>query len=174
LTRDVGVENGFGAERFNEFDLRRNAVCAIADFTAVLAAGDSLAVGAMMGVQQQGYSVPGDVSIMGMDDLPQAAFLNPPLTTMHISMREIGSVALDLLRDSLSGLPMPPAGSNSRVISLSAPPQGRTGHFDRLDRRRSRPPNNVQTPDALARYESTEVIQCRKMTKAAVPFVNGR
>jgi DNA-binding LacI/PurR family transcriptional regulator len=78
------------------------------DFTAVLAAGDSLAVGAMMGVQQSGFSVPGDVSVMGMDDLPQAAFLNPPLTTMHIPMREIGSVALDLLRDNLSGLPMPP------------------------------------------------------------------
>lgn len=77
------------------------------DFTAVLAAGDSLAVGAMLGVQQMGFSVPGDVSVMGMDDLPQAAFLNPPLTTMHIPMREIGSVALDLLRDSLSGLPMP-------------------------------------------------------------------
>lgn len=77
------------------------------DFTAVLAAGDSLAVGAMLGVQQMGLSVPTDVSVMGMDDLPQAAFLNPPLTTMHIPMREIGSVALDLLRDSLSGLPMP-------------------------------------------------------------------
>lgn len=78
------------------------------DFTAVLAAGDSLAVGAMMGVQQAGYSVPGDVSVMGMDDLPQAAFLNPPLTTMHIPMRELGYVALDLLRDSLTSVPMPP------------------------------------------------------------------
>ena len=75
------------------------------DFTAVLAAGDSLAVGAMMGVQQMGFSVPGDVSVMGMDDLPQAAFLNPPLTTMHIPMREIGSSGLDLLYDNLSGLP---------------------------------------------------------------------
>ncbi|AFL50288.1 DNA-binding LacI/PurR family transcriptional regulator [Sinorhizobium fredii] len=78
------------------------------DFTAVLAAGDSLAVGAMIGIRQLGFSVPGDVSVMGMDDLPQAAFLNPPLTTMHIPMREIGSIALDLLRDNLSGLPMPP------------------------------------------------------------------
>jgi DNA-binding LacI/PurR family transcriptional regulator len=78
------------------------------DFTAVLTAGDSLAVGAMMGVQQMGYSVPGDVSVMGMDDLPQAAFLNPPLTTMHIPMRELGYVALDLLRDSLASLQMPP------------------------------------------------------------------
>jgi DNA-binding LacI/PurR family transcriptional regulator len=78
------------------------------DFTAVLAAGDSLAVGAMMGVQQMGFSVPGDVSVMGMDDLPQAAFLNPPLTTMHIPMREIGSSGLDLLYDNLSGLPYLP------------------------------------------------------------------
>jgi DNA-binding LacI/PurR family transcriptional regulator len=78
------------------------------DFSAVLAAGDSLAVGAMMGVQQMGYSVPGDVSVMGMDDLPQAAFLNPPLTTMHIPMREIGSSGLDLLYDNLSGLPYLP------------------------------------------------------------------
>jgi DNA-binding LacI/PurR family transcriptional regulator len=78
------------------------------DFTAVLAAGDSLALGAMIGIQQKGFSVPGDVSVIGMDDLPQAVFLNPPLTTMHIPMREIGSVALDLLRDKLSGLPMPP------------------------------------------------------------------
>ncbi|MGF6175824.1 LacI family DNA-binding transcriptional regulator [Ensifer sp. 4252] len=78
------------------------------DFTAVLAAGDSLAVGAMMGIQQMGFSVPMDVSVMGMDDLPQAAFLSPPLTTMHIPMREIGSAAVDLLRDNLSGIPMPP------------------------------------------------------------------
>lgn len=77
------------------------------DFTAVLTAGDSLAVGAMLALQQAGYSVPDDVSVMGMDDLPQAAFLNPPLTTMHIPMRELGYVALDLLRDSLSVPPMP-------------------------------------------------------------------
>lgn len=78
------------------------------DFTAVLAAGDSLAAGAMKGVGQAGYAVPEHVSIVGMDDLPQAAFLNPPLTTMHIPMREIGAAALDLLRDDLTGLPMPP------------------------------------------------------------------
>lgn len=73
------------------------------DFTAVLTAGDSLAVGSMLGLQQLGYSIPGDVSVMGIDDLPQAIFLNPPLTTIHIPMRELGGVALDLLRDGLTG-----------------------------------------------------------------------
>lgn len=70
-------------------------------FTAVLAAGDVLAQGAMDGLKRLGLAVPRDVSVMGMDDLPQAAFLDPPLTTMHIPMRDIGAAALDLLRDGM-------------------------------------------------------------------------
>lgn len=77
------------------------------DFSAVLAAGESLAVGAMMGLQRAGYRVPEDVSVMGMDDLPQAAFYNPPLTSVHIPMREIGATALDLLLDSAGPLSGP-------------------------------------------------------------------
>lgn len=77
------------------------------DFTAILAAGDSLAVGAMVGVRQAGFAIPGDVSIMGIDDLPHASFLTPPLTSVHIPKREIGMVALDLLCQGLSGPPMP-------------------------------------------------------------------
>jgi len=78
------------------------------DFTAILAAGDSLAVGAAIGLERLGYKVPDDVSVMGMDDLPQAAFHTPPLTAMHIPMREIGAAALNLLLDDLGGIPMPP------------------------------------------------------------------
>lgn len=77
------------------------------DFTAILAAGDSLAMGALVGLQNLGFSVPGEVSVMGMDNLPQGAFLNPPLTTMQIPMREIGAAALDLLRDDVIGTGMP-------------------------------------------------------------------
>ena len=78
------------------------------DFSAVLAAGDSLAVGAMMGLDAAGLEVPGDVSVMGMDDLPHAAFQTPPLTTMHIPMREIGAASLDLLLDDLGARHLPP------------------------------------------------------------------
>lgn len=73
------------------------------DFTGVVTAGDSLAVGAILGAQKCGLSVPDDVSVIGMDDLPQASFVNPPLTTMHLPMREIGAVALDLVSDSMAG-----------------------------------------------------------------------
>lgn len=80
----------------------------VPQFTAVLAAGDSLAAGAMLALQRAGIAVPEQVSVVGMDDLPQAAFLNPPLTTVHIPMRAIGAAALDLLRDKVVGLDGPP------------------------------------------------------------------
>ena len=84
------------------------------DFTAVLTAGDSLAFGAMRGLEQAGYSVPGDVSVVGMDDLPLSAFCNPPLTTMHIPTREIGAAALGLLLDDLGVAKLP-----SRRVELA-------------------------------------------------------
>jgi len=78
-----------------------------ADFTAILAAGDALALGAAQALNEAGYRVPDDISVCGMDDLPLAAFSAPPLTTMHIPMREIGSTALTLLLDDMAqaGLP---------------------------------------------------------------------
>lgn len=85
-------------------------------FTAVLAANDSLAYGALAGLKALGIGVPDRVSVVGIDDLPQAAFLDPPLTTMHIPMREIGAAALDLLRDGMLGLAEPP-----RRIELACP-----------------------------------------------------
>lgn len=72
------------------------------DFTAVLCAGDSLAFGAIGALRRHGVSVPSQVSIVGMDDLPQSAFSTPPLTAMHIPMRELGSEALSLLMDHLN------------------------------------------------------------------------
>ncbi len=78
------------------------------DFTAILTAGDSLAFGAIHGIEQAGFGVPADVSVVGMDDLPLSAFCNPPLTTMHLPMHEIGSAALSLLLDDLAPTTLPP------------------------------------------------------------------
>lgn len=117
--RDALVHNGLAADESLVLsvddwlpDLAADAVTAHLaergrDFSAVLTAGDSLAAGAMRGLQQAGLSVPDDVSVMGMDDLPQSAFLNPPLTTMNIPMRAIGAAALDLLRDGMLGFGAP-------------------------------------------------------------------
>ncbi|MFN4155168.1 MAG: LacI family DNA-binding transcriptional regulator [Paracoccaceae bacterium] len=74
------------------------------DFTAVLCASDSLALGALQGLASLGLSVPGDVSVLGMDGLAQGAFFTPPLTALEIPMQHIGATAVDLVRDlSLGG-----------------------------------------------------------------------
>lgn len=77
------------------------------DFTAILAAGDSLAFGALQALRAAGIAVPGEISVMGMDGLPQGAFQTPPLSAMRMPMAEIGAAALDLLRDLLAGPPGP-------------------------------------------------------------------
>ncbi|SEN58512.1 transcriptional regulator, LacI family [Loktanella fryxellensis] len=78
------------------------------DFTAILAAGDSLAIGALMALAQAGIDVPGQVSVMGFDGLPQCALQSPPLSAVEIPMQAIGRLAIDLLREA-HGAPDLPA-----------------------------------------------------------------
>ena len=77
------------------------------DFTAVLCASDSLALGAIQGLGALGLSVPGDVSVLGMDGLAQGAFFTPALTALEIPMQHIGATAVDLVRDLSLGAHMP-------------------------------------------------------------------
>lgn len=78
------------------------------DFTAVLAAGDSLAIGALIGLAEAGIRVPQDVSVMGFDGLPQCDLQSPPLSAIEIPMRAIGAAAMDLLRDAVTLPDAPP------------------------------------------------------------------
>ena len=61
--------------------------------TAVFAAADMMAVGAIRAVQPAGLSVPGDVAIVGFDDIRVAELLSPPLTTIRQDMVGIGLAA---------------------------------------------------------------------------------
>ncbi len=72
-------------------------------FTAILCASDSLAIGAIRALEHLGLTVPTAVSIVGMNDLPLAEFVDPPLTTMHLPVREMGTTALELLQELISG-----------------------------------------------------------------------
>jgi LacI family transcriptional regulator len=59
-------------------------------FTAVFAANDQSAMGARMVMYRRGIRVPEDVSLIGFDDIPVAAYLTPPLTTVRQPFYEIG------------------------------------------------------------------------------------
>ncbi|CPR15761.1 Transcriptional regulator, LacI family [Brenneria goodwinii] len=72
-------------------------------FSAILCANDSLAIGAIGALNKLGIKVPDDISVIGMDDLPQAEFTQPELTTVHLPVQEIGVIALELLQDMIAG-----------------------------------------------------------------------
>ena len=61
-----------------------------AEFDAVFAVADVLAIGAMRALIDAGKDVPADISVVGFDDLPRAASFNPPLTTVRQNIREAG------------------------------------------------------------------------------------
>ncbi|MFL5761116.1 MAG: LacI family DNA-binding transcriptional regulator [Thermomicrobiales bacterium] len=71
-------------------------------FTAIFAQSDLLALGAMTAIRARGLRVPEDISIIGYDDIPVASFLDPPLTTVHQPIRELGALAAKLLIESIA------------------------------------------------------------------------
>jgi LacI family transcriptional regulator len=71
--------------------------------TAVFAANDLMAIGAMLAVQKAGLRVPEDIAIMGFDDIPAARLVNPPLTTVTQFQEEIGKQAAELLFERIAG-----------------------------------------------------------------------
>jgi len=68
-------------------------------FTALLAFDDLAAFGAVRALAQAGKNVPKDCSVVGFDDVPAAAFYNPPLTTIRQPMETLGIVATELFLD---------------------------------------------------------------------------
>ncbi len=71
---------------------------------------DQMALGVLHALHEAGRSVPGDVSVVGYDDIPEAAHLLPPLTTVRTDFAEIGTRSLRLLLDRIDGpgAPAPP------------------------------------------------------------------
>lgn len=74
-----------------------------AKFTAVFAANDQSAHGAMLALYRRGLKVPQDVSVIGFDDLLGSPFTIPPLTTVHRSIREVGVAAAEAMVDLIDG-----------------------------------------------------------------------
>ncbi|MEU5027704.1 LacI family DNA-binding transcriptional regulator [Streptomyces milbemycinicus] len=74
--------------------LMRQALDAGLEFTAVVAATDMVAAGALTALHEAGLRVPGDVSLAGYDDIPFARDLCPPLTTVHVPYEELGRLAV--------------------------------------------------------------------------------
>lgn len=73
--------------------------------TALFASSLAQAIGAMAAIRHLGLSIPGDVSLIGNDDLPIADYLTPPLTTVAMPLYELGGAAVDALLATIEGAP---------------------------------------------------------------------
>lgn len=70
--------------------------------SAVFAQNDRIAIGVIRAARDLGLSVPGDLSVVGVDDMPLASYFDPPLTTVRQDMGAIGREAVGLLLHSLA------------------------------------------------------------------------
>jgi DNA-binding LacI/PurR family transcriptional regulator len=95
-------------------------------FTAIFAATDEVAFGAVSALREHGRRIPFDVSVVGFDDVVMAAHSDPPLTTIHVPARSLGLAAWDLLKaaelvpDAVSGEHLP---FELMVRASTAPPR---------------------------------------------------
>lgn len=69
--------------------------------TALFAANDSMAVGALSALAAAGVAVPDEMAVAGFDDIPIARYVTPPLTTLRVDVAELGRRALGLLLDAI-------------------------------------------------------------------------
>ncbi len=79
------------------YEIGQNLDLDSSEVTAIFAANDHLALGLMRALRQRGYAIPERVSIIGFDDVPEAAYYEPPLTTMRPDFAELGRVAMEMM-----------------------------------------------------------------------------
>ncbi|AQZ62078.1 Transcriptional regulator, LacI family [[Actinomadura] parvosata subsp. kistnae] len=85
------------------------ALAANPDVTAVFVANDDMAIGVLHALAEAGRAVPGEMSVVGMDDIPAAAYLAPPLTTVRQDFAASAAQGLARLVDRIEGRQDAPA-----------------------------------------------------------------
>ena len=94
-------------------------------------ANDQMALGVLRALTSPGRRVPEDVSVVGFDDLPEAAYFTPPLTTVRQDFVELGTRAIGLILRVLAGereASVPLVEPTLVVRSSTAPPTHRPAH----------------------------------------------
>ena len=116
--RGVAVDEGLvRAAPFGEGggrDAMRDLLAAAAAPTAVFAANDLMAMGALLALREAGRRVPADVAVVGFDDIPAAKLVAPPLTTIAQFPERLGRRAAEMVFDRLAGN-APPSGRSEEM-----------------------------------------------------------
>ena len=70
--------------------------------TAIFAANDSMAIGALSALRESGVEVPEEMAVAGFDDIPLARYLDPPLSSVHVPICELGARAVEILLEGIT------------------------------------------------------------------------
>ena len=101
--RLAGVERRPGWEQPGDFTASsgyaavRALLAAAPRPTAIFAANDSMAIGALCALRESGMRVPDDMAVAGFDDIPIARYMSPPLSSVHVAIDELGARAMAAL-----------------------------------------------------------------------------
>lgn len=74
-------------------------------FDAVFSASDLIAIGAMKAIEEHGFSIPADISVMGFDDIPMASYTHPPLSTVQQNTMLAGEMLVEGVLQLIDGKP---------------------------------------------------------------------
>jgi LacI family transcriptional regulator len=108
----AGLEFGQALVRHGDFYHEGGYTCggALLDLarrpTAIFAGSDQQALGVYEAARQRGLRIPQDLSVVGFDDLPAAAWVSPPLTTVRQPLADMGRVAAEMLGDLIETIPL--------------------------------------------------------------------
>lgn len=103
---NVGIESGYNAVN--------SLLSSRLPFSAIIAGGDTLAIGAIRSLSNNGYRIPDDVAVVGFDDIPLSSLINPTLTTVRQPQNLIGVRSAEMLFDLIAGKTPP---NNSIVLN---------------------------------------------------------
>lgn len=148
-SRSTGVE----VVEFGPFDPRFEAGMQAADLvlatdvTAVLAYNDLIALGVLSRLADRGVAVPGEMSVLGFDDIAFAPMCTPPLTTVAMPNESAGRIAVELLLDWLDQRSLGHTGRRQRMLGTQLIVRSSTGPARSHDRGSAHPGTGDRKPE---------------------------
>ncbi len=100
LSPGVSVEGDWTAQ--SGYEAARKLLQERYAFTALVVGNDQMALGAIRALREQNLHVPDDISVVGFDDVPEAAYYEPPLTTVRQDFAALGKQSVDYLTTLIS------------------------------------------------------------------------
>ncbi len=114
------IDPALQIEALNSEEAGRASVRALIDrgiaFDAIFAASDLIAIGAMRALGEAGLAIPGDVAVVGFDDIPAASLTTPPLTTIMQDLKAAGELLVETLLAQIEDHPAANRSLPTRLI----------------------------------------------------------